>query len=353
VGCFMFETGIVKDDFYKKHINGYSHPESPERLEILYKMLDEPEIVGQFKKIYPREATEEEITAVHSLSYYRLIAETANRRGITPLDADTSACPDTFRAAKLAAGGLLSLVEAILNKSINNGFALVRPPGHHAEASRAMGFCIFNNVAIGAAQLIKKYELKKVAIVDWDLHHGNGTQHLFYDNSQVLYFSTHQYPYYPGTGSINEVGEGEGKGYTINIPLRPGAGDEEYITIFQEILKPLLYEFLPDFILVSAGFDIHYEDPLGGMRVTPRGFAYLTQILLNSAQEICAGRLAMVLEGGYGLNGLRDSVREVILALAGAKIGLGAESDFQISPEVNLVINRVKEVHRNFWKCFS
>ncbi|WAC07108.1 MAG: histone deacetylase [Thermodesulfobacteriota bacterium] len=347
----MSKTGIVRDDFYKKHINGYSHPECPERLEVIYEMLDQPEMNALFKKIFPREATEEEITAVHDPSYYRKVSETALRRGITPLDADTSAGPDSFRAAKLAAGGFLSLLEIIQNGLLGNGFALVRPPGHHAEANRAMGFCIFNNVAIGALYLIKKFSLNKVLIVDWDLHHGNGTQHSFYDNSQILYFSTHQYPFYPGTGDFGDVGKGKGKGFTINVPLQRGAGDEEYSTIFREILIPIAREFSPDFILVSAGFDIHFDDPLGGMRVTPEGFAFLTRMLMDCAQQICNGKLAMALEGGYGLMGLRDSVQTVLLELSGKTQSKIVHS--KSSEEINPVINRVKKVQQEFWRCFS
>jgi acetoin utilization deacetylase AcuC-like enzyme len=347
----MSKTGIVRDDFYKKHINGYSHPECPERLEVIYEMLDQPEMNDLFKKIFPREATEEEITAVHAPSYYRTVAETALRRGITPLDADTSAGPDSFRAAKLAAGGFLSLLAIIQDRLLGNGFALVRPPGHHAEANRAMGFCIFNNVAIGALYLIKKLTLNKVLIVDWDLHHGNGTQHSFYDNSQILYFSTHQYPFYPGTGNFGDVGEGKGKGFTINVPLQPGAGDEEYSMIFKEILIPIAREFSPDFILVSAGFDIHFDDPLGGMRVTPEGFASLTRMLMDCAQQSCNGKLAMVLEGGYGLKGLSDSVRAVLLELSGKTQSKIFPS--KSSGEIDSVINRVKKVQQEFWRCFS
>jgi acetoin utilization deacetylase AcuC-like enzyme len=347
----MSKTGIVRDDFYKRHINGYSHPECPERLEVIYEMLDQREINGLFKKIFPREATEEEITAVHAPSYYRTVSETALRRGITPLDVDTSAGPDSFRAAKLAAGGFLSLLEIIQDGLLGNGFALVRPPGHHAEANRAMGFCIFNNVAIGALYLIKKFTLNKILIVDWDLHHGNGTQHSFYDNSQILYFSTHQYPFYPGTGNFGDVGEGKGKGFTINVPLQPGAGDEEYGMIFKKILIPIAREFSPDFILVSAGFDIHFDDPLGGMRVTPEGFASLTRMLMDCAQQICNGKLAMVLEGGYGLKGLRDSVQAVLLELSGktqSKI-----VPLKSSGEIDSVINQVKKAQQKFWRCFS
>ncbi|HJX32208.1 MAG TPA: histone deacetylase [Thermodesulfobacteriota bacterium] len=352
----MSKTGIVRDDFYKKHINilpvyGYSHPECPERLEVIYEMLDQPEMNGFFKKIFPREATEEEITAVHTSSYYRTVSETALRSAITPLDADTSAGPDSFRAAKLAAGGFLSLLEIIQDGLLGNGFALVRPPGHHAEANRAMGFCIFNNVAIGARYLIKRFNLNKVLIVDWDLHHGNGTQHSFYENSQVLYFSAHQYPFYPGTGNFDDVGEKKGKGFTINVPLQPGAGDEEYSTIFREILIPIAREFSPDFILVSAGFDIHFDDPLGGMRVTPEGFASMTRLLMDCAQQTCNNKLAMVLEGGYGLKGLSDSVRAVLLELSGKTQSKIVPS--KSSGEIDSVINRVKKVQQEFWRCFS
>ena len=347
----MSKTGIVRDDFYKRHINGYSHPECPERLEVIYEMLDQREINGLFKKIFPREATEEEITAVHAPSYYRTVSETALCRGITPLDVDTSAGPDSFRAAKLAAGGFLSLLEIIQDGLLGNGFALVRPPGHHAEANRAMGFCIFNNVAIGALYLIKKFTLNKILIVDWDLHHGNGTQHSFYDNSQILYFSTHQYPFYPGTGNFGDVGEGKGKGFTINVPLQPGAGDEEYGMIFKKILIPIAREFSPDFILVSAGFDIHFDDPLGGMRVTPEGFASLTRMLMDCAQQICNGKLAMVLEGGYGLKGLRDSVQAVLLELSGKT--QSKTVPLKSSGEIDSVFNQVKKAQQEFWRCFS
>ena len=347
----MPKTGIVRDDFYKKHNMGSFHPECPERLEVIYKMLGDQDIADRYTIINPREATEEEITAIHTPEYYHRVAETANRNGLTSLDPDTSACPDSFRAAKLAAGGLLSLVDSIQKGSVNNGFAFVRPPGHHAEKNKAMGFCIFNNVAIAAAKLISHYRLNKILIADWDLHHGNATQHSFYNNPQVLYFSTHQYPYYPGTGSFEEVGDGKGKGFTVNVPLRPGAGDNEYILIFREILQPLAREFRPDFILLSAGFDTYYQDPLGGMRVTPEGFAALTQLLIESANELCQGKLAITLEGGYNLEGLRDSVKAVLL-----KLSEGSLSKLTIpegSGSIDPVLIRVKNTQKEFWQCFA
>jgi len=347
----MADTGIVRDEFYKKHAMGSFHPECPERLDAIYTMLDERNMRDRFTLIQPREATQEEITAVHTPEYYHLVAETAHGSGLTPLDPDTSACPDTFQAARLAAGGFISLVESVQTGTVKNGFAFVRPPGHHAESNRAMGFCIFNNVAIAAAKLIREYNLNRILVVDWDLHHGNATQHSFYDSSQVLYFSTHQYPYYPGTGSIEEVGEGSGRGYTVNVPLAPGAGDNEYMMIFRQVLQPLAREFCPDFVLLSAGFDTHFEDPLGGMRVTPQGYAGLTHLLLEIAEELCQAKLAITLEGGYSLEGLRDSVKEVLMEL---DQGSATQPATQESPgTVDSVIGRVKKVHQQFWQCLS
>lgn len=347
----MARTGIVRDEFFKKHVMGAYHPECPDRLEVIYAMLDEPDMSGRFRAVYPREATEAEITAVHTAPYYRTIADTAKRPGMTSLDPDTTTCPDSFRAAKLAAGGVLALTEAVQNGVLDNGFALVRPPGHHAEAGRAMGFCIFNNVAVAAQFLLRHYGLKRILIVDWDLHHGNGTQHSFDTTPEVLYFSTHQYPFYPGTGSIDEVGKGAGKGFTINVPLAPGAGDEEYLAIFTEILQPVAKEFAPEFILLSAGFDIHFGDPLGGMKVSPQGFAALTRVLLDTAQELCQGKLVVTLEGGYGLEGLRDSVKTVLLELTGATTSVLPISNG--GGLIGSVLQRVKEIHSPFWKCFS
>ena len=188
----------------------------------------------------------------------------------------------------------------------------MRPPGHHAEKDAAAGFCIFNNIAIGAMHAILKHRLKRILIVDWDLHHGNGTQHSFYSDPRILYFSTHQYPYYPGTGSLQEIGQGQGEGYTINVPLRGGAGDASFVNIFRKILQPVALEFKPELVLLSAGFDTYFQDPLGSMRVTSEGFAALTRILLEIAESCCRGCLVAVLEGGYHILGLTKSVKAVL-----------------------------------------
>jgi len=305
------KTGVVKDKRYLKHSAGYSHPESPARLAAIYEMLDNPNMSWKIKEIAPREATLEEVASVHTGPYVDCIAETAGKECVW-LDPDTATSPETFYIAKLASGGVLNAIDSVISKEVDNAFAFIRPPGHHAERNAAAGFCIFNNVAIGAMHAILKHGIKKVLIVDWDLHHGNGTQHIFYDDPRVLYFSTHQYPYYPGTGAINEIGVDKGKGYTINVPLERGAGDDAFVKIFRRVLWPVALEFKPELVILSAGFDIYFKDPLGGMRVTPEGFAALIRIVLNIAQRCCQDRLVGVLEGGYHLQGLTQSVKKVL-----------------------------------------
>jgi len=305
------KTGIVKDTRYLQHSAGFAHPESPERLAAIYEMLDNPLESWKFTHIVPREATHKEIETIHSPSYVEFIASTAGKRSVY-LDPDTATSPETYEIAKLAVGGVCNAIDSVIEGRVDNAFALVRPPGHHAEKDTASGFCVFNNIAIGAMHAISKYNLKRILIVDWDLHHGNGTQHSFYGDQRVLYFSTHQYPYYPGTGSLQEIGRGQGEYYTINVPLSPGVGDAAFVKIFRRILQPVALEFKPELVLLSAGFDTYFQDPLGGMRVTPEGFAAMTRILLNIAEICCQGRLVAVLEGGYHLVGLTRSVKAVL-----------------------------------------
>jgi acetoin utilization deacetylase AcuC-like enzyme len=269
------------------------------------------------------------------------------------LDPDTYACAKSYETAKLAAGGTLAAVDEVVGGKLKNAFALIRPPGHHAESNRAMGFCLFNNVAIAAGYALKKYKLKKALIIDWDLHHGNGTQHSFYDRADVLYFSTHQFPYYPGTGFVTETGSGAGKGFTVNVPLSPGPGDAEYMEIFEEILKPIALEYKPDIVFVSAGFDIYHQDPLGGMQVTPEGFANLAKIVLAFAKETCGGKVVFVLEGGYHLDGLRDSVREVLKTLRGDTLDGSRGEKLRESVDhrmIDPVMKKVKDAQKPFWK---
>jgi acetoin utilization deacetylase AcuC-like enzyme len=344
----MAQTGIVKDERYLEHDMGAYHVENPARLAYIYREL--AELKGLFEEIPPRAATLKEITAVHDPKYVDRIAATAGHAEVH-LDADTSTSARSYEVALLAAGGYLAAIDAVMD-GLSNAFALVRPPGHHAERDRAMGFCIFNNIAIGAHYAIAKRGLKRVLIADWDLHHGNGTQHAFYADSRVLYFSTHQYPFYPGTGHYTEVGEGKGKGYTINIPLSAGGGDADYANLFRHILRPICLEFEPQLILVSAGFDIYHHDPLGGMAVTEQGFARLTAIIMEMAEAVCDGRVVLTLEGGYNLEGEALSVKEVVRQLAGkgtldrGKCGKEEAAEY---PRVEKIVTVLREQFSPFW----
>ena len=239
------KTGVVRDIRYMDHGAGFGHPESPERLESIYRMLALPEMTGKFIQIPSRPATFEELALIHRASYINQVAQTAGKP-YTYLDPDTSTTEGSYMAAILAAGGLCSAIDSVISGETDNAFALVRPPGHHAEAGEAKGFCIFNNVAIGAMYAVTRHKMERILIVDWDLHHGNGTQHSFYSDQRVLYFSTHQYPYYPGTGAINENSRDAGLGYTVNVPLRGGADNELYLDIFRKILQPVAMKFKPD-----------------------------------------------------------------------------------------------------------
>jgi acetoin utilization deacetylase AcuC-like enzyme len=248
-------------------------------------------------------ATRADLQAVHVPEHVEAVAASADRE-FTSFDPDTLASRSSFEVASLAAGGCLALVDAVLGGEVANGFAFVRPPGHHATPRRAMGFCLFNNVAIAAAHALLGHRLSRILIVDWDLHHGNGTQEAFYQHKGVLYFSTHQFPYYPGTGALRESGAGPGEGYTVNVPLGPGLGDADYVAVFERVLRPIAEAFSPQLVLVSAGFDAYGGDPLGAMRLTPEGFAALTRIVLGIAARHAGGRAVFALEGGYNLSGL-------------------------------------------------
>ncbi len=341
-------TGIVRHDLYKEHLAEFPHVESPQRLKVVYDMLDEADMAGQFVTISPRPATEEELSWVHSHAHIERVAGTDGKAHVS-LDPDTQTTPLSYQAAKLAVGGLFSLVDQIFDGTIENGFALVRPPGHHAERDRAMGFCLFNNVALGARYAMNAYGVKKVLIVDWDLHHGNATQNTFYTDPDVLYFSTHQYPYYPGSGGLGEVGRGDGMGFTINVPLWQGHGDAEFFQIFKRILYPIASAFKPELIFVSAGFDTYVGDPLGGMNVTPQGYAAMTRLIMDIAKSFASKRVAITLEGGYHLNGLRESVRAVLKELAGESIMTADHLEGLEKGAPPPVIEDVIRVQKPYW----
>jgi acetoin utilization deacetylase AcuC-like enzyme len=352
-GGHMNRTGIVKDERYLEHVMDPGHPESPERLRVIYKMLEEEEMKGLFEMVKPRAATRAELETIHSPDYIDLVASTAGKPYYR-LDMDTSTCAKSYEAALWAAGGLLELIKTVMEGKLNNGFALVRPPGHHAERDRAMGFCIFNNVAIGARYALRNFSLQKIMIVDWDVHHGNGTQRSFYEDPQVLYFSTHRYGFfYPGTGAATEVGKGKGEGFNVNVPLSTGVSDTEYGNIFETFLKPIALEYQPQLILVSAGFDIHHDDPLGGMEVTEKGFARMAQILMEIAGSTAQGKLVITLEGGYDVSGQSRSVKAVLKELAQAspldKKDL-LEKEKANYPRIERFVLQLKEIQRRYWK---
>ncbi len=335
-------TGFVYDDFYLAHNPGKTHPEQPVRLNAILKGLRKKNLFHQLLHIKPLPANVEWITQIHSPDYVREVMKVSQSGQKYLHSPDTGISEESFNVALLALGGVLKAIDAVMSGKIRSAFCAVRPPGHHAIKDKAMGFCLFNNVAIGARYLQKKYNLKKVFIVDWDVHHGNGTQDAFYDDPTVFFFSVHQYPFYPGSGRSEEKGTGDGYGYTFNVPLPAGSGDEAYQKVFQNILKPEIIKFKPDFIFISAGFDAHKDDPLGDMQLTPEGFAQMTAILKELAENICNGRIVSVLEGGYNLEGLSMSVSAHIAALLGVNIttyksGLSLRGETKSHPVIEAV----------------
>ncbi len=311
----MSRVGIVTHPAYLDHDMGRSHPESPERLRAIVARLESTGTMSRLNRIAPRKAETEWITRVHDPAYVRRLEDHAPSTGYASLDLDTALSPGSLTAAHLAAGGVLAAVDAVMAGQVDQVFCAVRPPGHHAEANRAMGFCLYNNVAVAARYLQERHGLERVLIVDWDVHHGNGTQHAFEDDPSVLFFSTHQYPHYPGTGAETERGRGRGEGATINVPLSGGQGTDEYRNIFHQVLAPAAAAFRPEFVLISAGFDAHRDDPLASMAITDEGYGELTRIVRSIAQTHCQGRLVACLEGGYDLRALAASVEHHILAL--------------------------------------
>lgn len=340
----MAETGVVIDPRYLEHDTGAGHPERPERIAVLLPVAEAATTPAT--QIPARLASGDELALVHDGAYVEEVAATQHIPGFA-FDADTPTCPRSYEAARLAAGGFLALLDAVMSGQVPNGFAFVRPPGHHAERHRAMGFCLFNNVAVGAAYLHRRYALQRVMVVDWDLHHGNGTQHMFESDPSVLYVSTHQYPYYPGTGSVDEVGRGDGEGFTVNLPFPAGFGDAEYLDAFARIVEPVARQYAPDFILISAGFDAHARDPLGGMQVTAVGFRALTRVLLAIAREHAGGRCAAILEGGYDLTAIRDSASLVLTELQGDASTLPPPA---APSRAGGLIDRVRKVHARYWR---
>ncbi|MCX6898734.1 MAG: histone deacetylase [Verrucomicrobia bacterium] len=313
------KTGFVYGDVYLKHDTGAGHPERADRLAVIVARLKQLHFLSELVMIEPAAASVEWITTIHAPEYVERVKKDC-RAGTGYVDTpDAPASTSSYDVALMAAGGLISAVDAVMEGKVRNALCAVRPPGHHALKNRAMGFCLFNNVAIAARYIQKKHKLAKVLIVDWDVHHGNGTQAAFYEDPTVFYFSVHLSPFYPGTGHADEKGEGKGFGFTLNVPLPAGCGDADYKKAFEEKLKPAAAAFKPDFVLISAGFDAAKGDLLGRMNVTPEGYAELTRIVKDIAEKYSGGRLISTLEGGYNLEALAASVEAHVRVLMGSK----------------------------------
>lgn len=337
------ETRLYYHEAMLKHDPGPFHPEKPGRL---WSMVEHFRQVGMAGTAWaePEPATPAWLERVHDPSYVRHMSALAGKDA--RLDADTALSPGSIHAAMLAAGAAVEAVEAVVAGEAANAFALVRPPGHHAERDQAMGFCLFNNIAVAAAHAVEQLGLERVLIVDWDVHHGNGTQHTFYDRKDILFFSTHRFPFYPGTGDFWEAGAGDGLGYTVNVPLPPGLGDADHASVFREVLFPVADAYRPQLVLVSAGFDSHLADPLGGMRMSEDGFAFLCGMAKALANKHADGRLVLVLEGGYNFDALSASASACLSVMTG---GSSPEPQGVPSPVCERAISEAQRVQERFW----
>ncbi len=339
---------IVDDPRYRGHQVPSGHPESPDRLIPVARAIEafEPHL----DRIAPRRAESDEILRIHGANHLSQVREAA-QRAPSQMDADTYLSSESFDVALLAAGGAIDLSRAVARDGAAGGascgIACVRPPGHHAEANAAMGFCLFNNVAIAARALQQEDGVGKILILDWDVHHGNGTQHFFEGDPSVLYCSTHQFPFYPGTGAVNEAGEGRAQGTTLNIPMPAGCGDAEYLGAFLRILVPAAAHFRPEMILVSCGFDAHRDDPLASMELSASGFLALTRIVRALARDLCNDRVAFILEGGYSPIGLHEGMSAVLSGmLEGDDAPFPASPDAPPGSRLHSLVDPVVAVHR-------
>ncbi len=334
-------TLVYSDPLFLEHDPGRGHPESPARLQRVLSTLKELPVTG-VEMVRPRPATDAEVARVHTPALRAQLAATAGKQ--MTLDADTHVSPRSYEAALLAAGAAVGATEAVLNGQARNAFALVRPPGHHAEPNEMMGFCLLNNAAI-AAEAARLAGAERVLVLDWDVHHGNGTEAAFWRRSDVLYQSVHQYPFYPGTGAHHDVGEGPGAGFTVNCGLPGGRTDADFGAVFHDLLLPIASAFAPQLVIVSAGFDPHEDDPLGGMLCTERGFAAMCSVVKQLAEATSGGRLVLLLEGGYSLGGLPRSVHACLEVLTGRS----EEFPTGASQDARHAIQLSREALRPYW----
>lgn len=339
-------TAFVTDSRFAAHTME-GHPEYAARLTMVQALLESNNLLDRFVPVAPEPVSEAQILTIHTPEYLRLIKKTAQLTEPAMLGVDTYITPQSYDIARLAAGGVVKVVEAVVRNETDNGLAAIRPPGHHATAAMGMGFCLLNNVALAARHVQQVCGISRVAIVDYDVHHGNGTQDIFYGDPSVLYISTHQSPLYPGTGMLQERGIGPGVGTTINVPLPAGVGDRGYRRVFNEVIIPALRRFEPALILVSAGFDAHWADPLANMMVSLAGYSTFDQKLIDAAAELCQGQIVFVLEGGYNLQVLGNAWSNVARALLGDSDALqdplGASG--QSEPAIDQRLETIKQVH--------
>jgi len=351
----MDKTAIIFSPKYYWHNTGRDHPESAKRLKVIINELVKGELSKSrnWQFVTPEKAQVSDVELMHRIEYIKFVEAFCNAGGgLIDLE-DTVVSPESFDVALHAVGGTLKAVNLVMKRKFKNAFALVRPPGHHAEKFNALGFCIFNNVAIAAKYLLKKYGLKKILILDIDAHHGNGTQEFFYADSSVLFISLHQDPrIFPGTGFIDEIGEGEGLGYNVNIPFPPKTSDQIYLKAMEEIVIPIISQYKPQFILVSAGLDGHYSDPVATLSLSIFCYQEVYEIILNQASRMCGGKLVSVLEGGYSLKFVGKIAASIIAKMSGTALHVNdkvCESSPKTMKKGERIIKNVKKVHKSFW----
>ncbi len=336
-------VAVAEDPRYLEHRGPPGHPERPDRLLAVGEALDSRR--ASLTSLAARAASDEELLRIHDRAHLALVAEAA-ARAPSRIDADTFACAASDAVARLAAGAAIDLTLAVASGRAHAGLAAVRPPGHHAEAARPMGFCLYNNAALAARAAQRELGVEKILIVDWDVHHGNGTQHSFEADPSVLYFSVHQFPHYPGTGAWHELGTGRGEGATVNVPMPAACGDAEYLAVFARVLAPVARRFAPDLIILSAGFDAHRDDPLASMELSEAGYYGMAATVRALADEACDGRLACVLEGGYAASGLREGVGALIDALTAPDVAPPSAAPLDPGSRAARLVDKAAAVHR-------
>lgn len=347
------QTGLIYNPAYLNH-ETRGHPEKGERVSYSYDALGKAGVLEKLTGINPRPASMEEIGMVHLPEYIARVRDFSNRGGGS-FGPDNAGSRGTFETALLAAGGTLSAVDAVMDKEVEGTFALVRPPGHHARPGAGIGFCYFNNIAICARYAAKKYGLNRILVVDWDEHHGNGTEEIFYNDSSVLYFSVHRDWSYPGTGHAGSVGERKGEGYNINVPLPRRSGDNDYEYVFRQVLQPVAYDYKPELVLVSAGMDTHAKDTIGQMNMTAAGYIKMTEIVLDIAGKCCGGATVFVLEGGYNIKALAEGILAVVSTMLNWDVEKNnlPETNIPVKNSVKSAVSTVRGIQKRYWPVLA